>query len=83
MFSLSHICKRWWDAENQDEIGDLLTQRGLKVKFRNPRIKDSQYPSLYIDWFEENNVVPLVVHLNEKNAILSIEDKERAIEDIK
>jgi hypothetical protein len=56
----------WWDGGNQTVVGDFLTARGLHVKFRNPRVAGSQYPSLFVDWFDEDHVAELVSDLHNK-----------------
>ncbi len=50
----------WWDGRNQTTVGDYLAERGCHVKFRNPRIEGSQYPSLLVDWYDEDSVARLV-----------------------
>jgi hypothetical protein len=57
----------WWDGENQNTVGDFLCARGLHVKFRNPRKSGSVYPSLFVDWFDEDHVAQLVNELHEKS----------------
>jgi hypothetical protein len=56
----------WWDGENQTRVGDLLCARGLRVKFRNPRNAGSVYPSLRVDWFDEEHVTQLVNDLHKQ-----------------
>lgn len=52
---------RWWDGRNQDVVGDFLTELGLQCKFRKPPATDkSEYPSLYVSWYDEEKVLNLV-----------------------
>ncbi len=47
------VLDRWWNADNQDLVGDFLTHLGLACKFRNPLASaKSQYPVLWVSWFQ-------------------------------
>ncbi len=56
----------WWDGGNQTVVGDYLTARGCHVKFRNPRLAGSRYPSMVVDWWDEDKVAALVNELHAK-----------------
>ena len=53
-------------------MGDYLTGLGFQCKFRNPRVEGSQYPSLLVDWYDEDEVAALV---NEQHAALKAEQE--------